>query len=111
MRATATDTARMAGCVISVEPQPFFRSFKADFGKTIAQGLVRFCESVTGEGIFFGQFLAHADRLRPLAGKQKSDRVCACGWGGHENRSARFGHPRNDNLTESGGSPRAEGTR
>ena len=55
------------------QPKLLFRAFEAKLRELVAEGFVGFFEGLAGDGIFLGQFFAHADRLRSLAGKEKSD--------------------------------------
>ena len=55
------------------QPKLVFRAFEAELRKLVAERVVGFFESLAGHGIFLGQFFAHADSLRALAGKMKCD--------------------------------------
>ena len=72
-RHAATETVRIAGCVISVRLKLVFRTFKAQLRKFVAESGVGFVEGFVRDGIHGGKFLAHADGLRTLSGKEKCD--------------------------------------
>ena len=52
-------------------------TFEAKLREFVAQGFIGFFKCLPGYGIFFGQFLAHSDGLRALAGEKKCDRSIA----------------------------------
>ena len=53
--------------------QFFFRTFKAKLGQLVAERLVGLLKGSTRNRIVVGQFFAHANGLRALAGKEKSN--------------------------------------
>ncbi len=55
------------------QPQFFFRTFEAQLRQLVAESFIGLFESLPGDGIFLRQFLAHADGLRALAGKEECD--------------------------------------
>ena len=55
------------------QTQLVFRTFKAQLRKLVAESFIGFFESLPGDGIFVGQFFAHADGLGSLAGKEECD--------------------------------------
>ncbi len=57
------------------EPELVFRSFEADGGKLVAEGVVGFFEGSAGGRIFFVEVFSHADGLGALAGEQEGDDV------------------------------------
>ena len=74
-RNAATDTVRIAGCVISVRRSWSSGPSKQSLRQLVAERLVGFFEGLPRGGIFFGEIFAHADGLRALAGEEQCD-----GW-------------------------------
>jgi len=59
-------------CVFS-EAEIFFRTFKDQFRQREAKRFISFGKCIRGYRKGFSQGAAHADRLRPLAGKEECD--------------------------------------
>ena len=53
--------------------QFFFRTFETKLRQLVSERLVRFLKGATSNRVIFGQLFAHANGLRTLAGKEKSD--------------------------------------
>jgi hypothetical protein len=74
-RAAATLTVMMAGCVFSVRRRVFFRPFETELRKREAERRVGLGKGFGGNGKSLGELAAHANGLRTLPRKEKSNFV------------------------------------